>query len=186
MKQSTFGIFVLFIIAALASIFVVIRFVKPITPLNTQRMQLESPVLQNNGKIPALYTCDGKNGNPPLVFKDVPASAKSLALVIDDRDVPKTLRPDGVWDHWVVWNIQPTVKGFPENAAPPGILGKSTGGTVGYETPCPPDGEHRYNFTLYALDTILPLQYGATKNELLESMKGHILEQALLVGTYKR
>lgn len=154
--------------------------------LNQSRMKLESSAFKHNEPIPLKYTCDGANINPPLSFSNIPDTAVSLALVMDDHDIPKTVRPDGVWDHWVVWNVQPHVAGFQENSAPPGILGNNSSGSAGYQAPCPPNGEHRYRFTLYALHSSIDLPFGSTKPELLKAMEGKILEKATLVGKYKR
>src|SRR3989344_5902265 len=120
-------------------------------------MKLTSPAFENNSSIPAKYTCDGANINPPLAIADVPAAAKSLVLIMDDPDVPTTIRPDGTWDLWLVWNIDPAVDVINEGREPNGIIGLNTGGRAGYGGPCPPDREHRYFFKLYALDVALQL-----------------------------
>ncbi len=151
-------------------------------------MQITSPAFANQQVIPQKYTCDGENSNPALHFLDVPHEAKSLVLLMEDPDVPKELKSDGMFDHWVVYNIDPTVKEIAENATPPGEQGLNSAGKHAYSAPCPPDREHRYFFKLYALDTMLsfdnPTQ--VTKQMVEEKMKGHILDQAELVGLYKR
>lgn len=150
-------------------------------------MKLESSVFDHNGSIPAKYTCDGTNISPPLKISEVPEGTKSLVLIMDDPDVPKNLRPDGMWDHWLVWNIPPETKEIVEGQAPQGVVGKNTGGRFGYTGPCPPDREHRYFFKLYALDTALDLSAATTTKEDLEkAMQGHILGQTELMGKYDR
>ncbi len=149
-------------------------------------MKISSPAFQHNGSIPSKYTCDGQNTNPTLDFADIPAGAKSLVLLMDDPDVPKSIRPDGMWDHWVVWNMPPTTVSITEGETPTGAVGKNTGGSQLYGGPCPPDREHRYFFKLYALDALLDLPEGSSKAVVEKAMKGHVLAQAELVGRYNR
>lgn len=149
-------------------------------------MKLTSSAFTHEGKIPSLYTCDGKNLNPPLNISDVPPEAKSLVLIMDDPDVPKRLRADGIWDHWVVFNIPVTVTEIPEGKEPPGVHGVGTSGNLDYFGPCPPDREHRYFFKLYALDTQLNLPKKVTKTQVETAIQGHILAEAVLMGRYQR
>lgn len=149
-------------------------------------MKLASPAFPHNGKIPATYTCDGADINPPLTMSDVPPDARSLVLIVDDPDVPKRLKADGVWDHWIVYNIPPLTTEIIEGEPPIGVVGVGSGGKMEYEGPCPPNGEHRYFFKLFALDNELPLPPGATKHEVMKAMEGHILARAELVGRYAR
>ncbi|MFZ6014978.1 MAG: YbhB/YbcL family Raf kinase inhibitor-like protein [Patescibacteria group bacterium] len=149
-------------------------------------MQISSSAFGNNGLIPAQYTCDGQNINPPLGFSDIPSNAKSLVLLMDDPDVPKSVREDGMWDHWVVYNIPPATVTIFEAQNPPGLMGVNTGGRLAYGGPCPPDKEHRYFFKLYALDSMLELAEGATRAEVENAMEGHIIAQAELMGRYDR
>lgn len=157
-------------------------------PISEQKegsiMKLRSSAFSPNGKIPRIYSCQGKSINPPLEISEVPKEAKSLVLIMDDPDVPEKVRKDKMFVHWVVYNIDPILKKIEENAKPFGILGKNTAGDLGYTGPCPPDREHRYFFKLYALDTLLSLQEGATKEEVLKAMEGHILQETSLMGTY--
>ncbi|MDO8752063.1 MAG: YbhB/YbcL family Raf kinase inhibitor-like protein, partial [Candidatus Wolfebacteria bacterium] len=111
-------------------------------------MKLTSSAFLHNGKIPAKYTCDGEDMNPPLAISGIPEGAKSLVLIMDDPDVPKNLRADGMWVHWVVFNIPPDVKDIAEGVEPAGVHGKGTSGDLAYQGPCPPDREHRYFFKL--------------------------------------
>lgn len=148
-------------------------------------MELMSDAFDNAGVIPIEYTCDGEDINPPFRIIDVPAKAVSLALIMDDPDVPTSVRSDRMWVHWVIFNMPPDTKEIPENSKPPGTLGAGTD-RLGYQGPCPPDREHRYFFKLYALDIKLPLKEGATKADLERSMKDHILTQSQLMGRYNR
>ena len=149
-------------------------------------MKLQSTAFEDGGKIPLKYTCDGENINPPLAISDVPAEAKSLVLVMDDPDVPKTIREDGMWDHWVVFNIPPTLREIKEGEEPEGVHGAGTGGNEDYFGPCPPDREHRYFFKLYALDAAVDLPEKASKQQVEEAMEGHIIVQTELMGLYER
>jgi len=149
-------------------------------------MKLTSSAFQHNGKIPPKYTCQGEELNPPLQLTDVPVEAKSLVLILDDPDVPEQIRKDRMWVHWVVYDIEPTTVAIEEGTEPFGTLGKNTGGENRYMGPCPPDREHRYYFKIYALDKKLGLGEGATKDEILNLIDGHILERAELMGRFEK
>ena len=145
-------------------------------------MRLTSPAFQHNGTIPSKYTCDGLDVNPPLQISDVPSEAKSLALIADDPDAPT-----GIWTHWLVWNINPHIVEIEEDSVPEGAVeGNTNFGNPGYGGPCPPSGEHRYYFKLYALDSPLGLQEGATRDELEASMEHHIIDETELAARYSR
>jgi len=155
---------------------------KPVFTPQSQRstMQLTSDAFANNQPIPAKYTCNGENSSPPLTIDDVPQAAKSLVLIMDDPDAPS-----GDWVHWTMWNISPATTAMAENTPPPGAIeGTTSFGKPGYGGPCPPSGVHHYQFELYALDTELNLDSSAIKADLESAMKNHIIDQALLVGTY--
>ena len=144
-------------------------------------MKISSLVFEKN-QIPVKYTCDGENFNPPLQFSEIPAGAKSLALICDDPDAP-----GGSFVHWVLWNINPQETQITEKSVPPGAnQGKNSAGSSGYLGPCPPSGSHRYVFKLYALDTELDLPLETNKNQLEQAMQNHILEKAELIGLYSR
>jgi Raf kinase inhibitor-like YbhB/YbcL family protein len=144
-------------------------------------MKISSPAFQENGKIPKEYTCDGQNGNPPLHFDGIPLKTQSLALIVDDPDAPA-----GVWTHWVMWNINRETRDIAGKAVPKGALeGVNSFKKSVYGGPCPPSGSHRYFFKLYALDTQLRLQPGATKSDLLKAMKGHVIAEAETMGRYR-
>ena len=150
-------------------------------------MQLTSPAFDHEGLIPAKYTCDGENISPPLEIQEVPAGTISLVLLVDDPDVPKDVRPDGMWDHWVLFNLDPKQLIIPENTSPiVGIVGLGTRGENKYTGPCPPDREHRYFFKLYALDIKVDLNESANKKDLEKAMTNHIIEKTELIGRYDR
>jgi Raf kinase inhibitor-like YbhB/YbcL family protein len=141
-------------------------------------LELTSPGFPPNGRIPAANTCNGSSGNPPLIFKGVPAGAKSLVVLVDDPDVPWILQRNHLFVHWVRWDLPPTTTGIP--------AGKAEGGS-GYIDPCPPWGTHRYVFKLFALDTTLgPDANVGTEDGLYAAMQGHIIERAELVGRYSQ
>lgn len=149
-------------------------------------LELSSPVIRNDN-IPRHYTCDGENVSPPLAWGNVPEGTKSLALIADDPDAP-----GGTFTHWVMYNIPPHVQELPEDVRrdetlPNGALqGINSFRRIGYGGPCPPGGTHRYYFKLYALDTTLDLQPGATKELLLSAIQGHVLAETEVMGKYSR
>ncbi|PIY95972.1 MAG: YbhB/YbcL family Raf kinase inhibitor-like protein [Candidatus Kerfeldbacteria bacterium CG_4_10_14_0_8_um_filter_42_10] len=143
-------------------------------------MKITSSAFQNNQSIPAKYSCDGEDVNPPLAFSELPDNIQSLALIVDDPDAPA-----GTWVHWIVWNINPATAEISENSVPKGAIeGITSAGQAGYSGPCPPSGEHRYFFKLYALAAMLQLDASADKAALKQAMQGHILAQANLTGLY--
>lgn len=148
-------------------------------------LTLTSSAFEHNGAIPPKYTCDGENLNPPLSISGVPDEAQSLVLIMDDPDVPDSVDVD-VWDHWIVFNMPAKDTDIPEGVEPEGVHGIGTSENKDYYGPCPPDGEHRYMFTLSALDTELDLEEGATKKEVREAMREHIIEEVQLIGLYDR
>lgn len=149
-------------------------------------MRVTSTAFAHGGVIPIQFSCEGKEINPPLLFHEVPSEAKSLVLIMDDPDVPECVREDRMWDHWVVFNIPSFITEVKEGSQPPGVAGKNTSGGLAYQGPCPPDREHRYFFKLYALDQELSLAEGATKKQVEIAMKGHILQEAQLMGRYEK
>ena len=153
-------------------------------------LSLTSSAFTPGAAIPSRYTCEGQNISPPLAWDGVPAGTKSLALIIDDPDAPDPKAPKRVWVHWILYNLPTDSRGLAENAGRAGLpAGASQGLTdakqTSYGGPCPPIGRHRYFHKLYALDSALDLKQ-ATKTELEAAMKGHVLAQAELIGTYQR
>lgn len=142
---------------------------------------LQSPAFHDEEMIPARYTCQGQDINPPLEIAGLPEHTATLVLIFDDPDAPM-----GTWVHWVVWNILPGTN-IAENSVPTNALqGKNSWGKNSYGGPCPPSGTHRYFFKLYALDTALSLPQTATKADVEKAMKGHILGETTLMGKYRK
>ena len=147
-------------------------------------MKLTSSAFTDGGLLPAKYTCDGESISPPIHWQDAPANTKSFALIYDDPDAPV-----GLWTHWVLYNLPPTTNSLTENIAtlPAGTkIGINSDLQANYDAPCPPSGEHRYIFHLYALDTTLNLSGKITSEKLRQEMQGHILTTATLLGRYRR
>lgn len=144
-------------------------------------MDISSEEFRSADYIPKKYTCEGEDINPPLEIHNIPQKAKSLALILDDPDAPGK-----VWVHWVVFDI-PVVDTIEENTVP-GKQGINDFKKKKYNGPCPPKGTgaHRYYFKVYALDITLNLKEGITKEDLVKAMKGHVLEEAELMGIYKK
>ena len=154
-------------------------------------LKLTSSAFEHEGSIPRLHTCEGKDVSPPLAWSGVPENAKSLVLIVDDPDAPDPAAPRMTWVHWVLYNIPPSSTGLPQGVSPKelpeGTLeGMSDFQRTGYGGPCPPIGRHRYFQKLYALDTVLPDLKKPRKADVEKAMKGHVLEQAVLVGTYQK
>jgi Raf kinase inhibitor-like YbhB/YbcL family protein len=160
-------------------------------PPKVMNLTLTSTAFAEGLPIPRLYTGEGKDISPPLAWTSpggMPANTKSFALIADDPDAPM-----GTWVHWVLYDLPGDTKGLPENIARTPTLadGAKQGITdfrrVGYGGPMPPPGKpHRYFFKLYALDKLLDLKPGATKKDVEAAMKGHILAEGQLMGTYQR
>lgn len=143
-------------------------------------MKIESDIFLNNGKIPVLFTCNGKGTQPPLKISGVPAEAKSLTLIVDDLDAP-----NGDFVHWVIWNIDPKTLIIENGVAPIGsVEGYTSLNKPGWIAPCPPSGIHHYNFKLYALDGTLFILKSSNKADLVLAMNEHITDSAILVGLY--
>lgn len=152
------------------------------------KMSLKSAGFVNGETIPKAYSCEGEDLSPELEWADAPPGTKSFALICDDPDAPM-----GTWVHWVIYDIPGTSASLPkgvmkkarlDNGA---IQGLNSWPKTGYNGPCPPPGKpHRYFFKLYALDSVLGLKENSTKEDLLKAMKGRILAEAELMGTYRR
>lgn len=154
-------------------------------------MTLESPAFAHDGAIPALYTCEGRDVSPPLLWSGVPTGARSLALIVDDPDAPDPAAPKRVWVHWVLYNLPRDANGLEEAVSSAGLPagtreGRNDWGRTGFGGPCPPIGRHRYFHKLYALDTVLPDLQQPDKVGLLKAMQGHVIAEAELVGTYRK
>jgi len=145
-------------------------------------MKIVSTAFENEGEIPAKYTCDGANTNPPLTIEDLPGGTKSIAIIVDDPD-----SVGGSWTHWTIWNIHPDYSRINENETPPmATEGVNDFGNYGYGGPCPSHGVHHYRFHVYALSRDLMLNPDSNREYVQNSMHGLILGEAELVGTYTR
>lgn len=145
---------------------------------------LTSPVFSNGGVIPPKYTCSGADVSPPISWSGVPNSAQSLALTVIDPDAPG--KP---FVHWLVFSLPASSSGLREGEGPPegSLQGRNDFGSNGYRGPCPPPGApHHYHFKIYALDTKLSLQSGASETAFQVAIKGHEMATGELVGTFKR
>ncbi len=150
-------------------------------------LSLTSNAFASGQNIPSKYSCLGREISPDLSWTGAPVATKSFALILDDPDAPM-----GTWVHWVMYNI-PATTNFLSEAVPAGgqlsdgsLQGENSSGNLGYNGPCPPSGTHRYFFKLYALDTLLNLSSGVSKDQLLKAMDGHILAQGELMGTFSK
>ena len=143
-------------------------------------MRISSPAFEEEGDIPARYTCVGEDISPPLLFEDIPPEAVSLVLVMDDPDAPM-----GTWDHWVAYDIEPLAE-VPEGIGSLGTAGTNSWGHTGYGGPCPPSGTHRYIYQLFALDRRIGWEEGADKTSVLETIHEHVLAEASLLGFFSR
>lgn len=144
-----------------------------------KQMDISSTAFKNGEMIPAKYTCDGINVNPPLDIKDIPEETKCLVLIADDPDAPV-----GTWVHWIVWNI-PVTHHIKENTVH-GVEGLNDFQQHRYGGPCPPSGTHRYFFKIYALNALLDLPANTKKIKLEKAMSEHIIGFGELIGLYAR
>ena len=146
------------------------------------KLKVTSPAFENNKTIPSKYGCDGSNVNPAVKIENVPPGTKSLALVFDDKDAPR-----GTYVHWILWNIDPSVREVHENSVPEGaIQGTNDFKKNTYGGPCPPTRPHKYALIVYALDVRLNLEPKTGKADLEKAMEGHIIGQGQIMGVYKR
>ena len=159
-----------------------------IAAVNASALTLTSSSFDDNGTIPAKYTCDGGDLSPQLSVSAPPPGTKSLLLIVDDPDAPV-----GSFVHWVMFNLPASTQEIPEGvSAQPGELQRAVQGIndfdkIGYGGPCPPKGKpHHYYFRVYALDTTLPLPEGATRRQVAQAAKGHVLAAGKLIGLYGR
>jgi hypothetical protein len=154
-------------------------------------LSLSSSSFKHQGEIPTKFTCEGQDVSPALSWSGAPGGTKSLALIVDDPDAPDPAAPKMTWVHWVLYDIPPTAQGLSEAVRNDGLPkgtreGMNDWKRAGYGGPCPPIGRHRYFHKLYALDAVLGDLGTPTKADLENAMKGHILAQAELVGTYQK
>ncbi|HRN77775.1 MAG TPA: YbhB/YbcL family Raf kinase inhibitor-like protein [Candidatus Dependentiae bacterium] len=147
-------------------------------------INLTSSAFKDGGLIPAQYTCDGANECIPLRWHGIPDATKSIAIICDDPDAPA-----GTWVHWVAFNIIPSTTSLESDMdveAAGGVVGTNSWGKQAWGGPCPPSGEHRYFFKIYALDKVLSLRASSDKKEVEDAMQGHIIAEGRLMGRYAR
>jgi len=154
---------------------------------DVETIQVLSSAFKEGGMIPQQYACDGEDTSPPLSWESVPEGTRSIAVIADDPDAP-----GGTFVHWVLYDLPANVRELPESLpkeeTPPsgGTQGKNSFGKIGYGGPCPPSGTHRYFFKVYALNARTNLAPGKSKEDLLETMEGHVLAQGQIMGRYKK
>ena len=158
---------------------------------NGTTLAVTSSAFGNNQTMPSRFTCDGQDTSPPISWTGMPTNAKSLALIVEDPDVPDHAAPKRTATHWLLYNMPPSVSGLPECVSdkdlPRGTLqGRNEWRRTGYGGPCPPIGQHRYFFRLYVLDTMLPDLKRPGKAKLENAIKGHIIARGELIGLYQK
>jgi Raf kinase inhibitor-like YbhB/YbcL family protein len=154
----------------------------PAEKSKVKKITVTSAAFGNNKAIPSGFTCDGSSASPPLKFAKIPKATKDVALIMTDADLP-----GGSFVHWVAWRLPKG--GLPEETLPAGIVqGKNSIGNAAYAGPCPPPGSqpHHYIFTVSAVSKPITLAPGATADELRAAIKGNVLAQGTLTGTYQR
>jgi Raf kinase inhibitor-like YbhB/YbcL family protein len=143
-------------------------------------MKISTSAFEEGGTIPKQFSRDGGDKSPALQIEDVPEQAKSLVLIMDDPDAPK-----GTFTHWILFNVSPRTKEIHQDSPPVmATQGRNDFGDIGYGGPRPPSGEHRYFFKIFALDAVLPLSRGAKRAEIDAAIKGHIIDEAQMMGRF--
>ncbi len=152
-------------------------------------LKLISPSFKDGDGIPTKFTCEGDDVSPPLKWENSPIGTKSFVVILEDPE--DTTAPGGIFLHWTIFNIPSDTMELAENVSATSQMpknvkeGKNDFGKIGYGGPCPDgSGKHKYRFTLYSIDIKLSLETGISKEQLLNSIKGHIIEQAELRGLY--
>ena len=145
-------------------------------------LTITSPLFEEGDTIPTIITCEGDDISPQVDIAGLPADTASIVIVMEDPDAPVR-----VWDHWVMFDIEPT-DSLPSDVGGLGTLGTNSWGDAQYGGPCPPPGggRHRYITTVYALDVTLGLDPGSTKDTVLAALTGNLLAQGALIGTFER
>ena len=154
-------------------------------------LTLESAAFRDQEPIPRVYTCQGLDVSPALAWSDVPPGTRSFALIVEDPDVPDPTAPTRTWVHWVLYDIPAQARSLPRDVASAELPGGTRQGTndwkqAGYGGPCPPIGRHRYFWKLYALSETLPNLDLPDARKLEAAMKGRVLAQATLMGTFEK
>jgi Raf kinase inhibitor-like YbhB/YbcL family protein len=154
-------------------------------------LTITSTAFAPNGAIPSRYTCEGDDVSPPLAWSGAPLGTNSFALIIEDPDAPDPAAPKRTWAHWVLYNMDRSSATLSEAVKSPQLPtgtreGFNDWGRTGYGGPCPPIGRHRYFHRLFALDVVLKDLESANRAALLQAMHGHVLAEAVLIGTYQK
>lgn len=147
-------------------------------------LTVTSSAFSEGQPIPRSYSCDGADASPPISIAGVPDGTRALALIMDDPDAPR-----GTWTHWTFWNLPAARNHLPQGAdvtSLGAVQGWTSSGEPGYGGPCPPSGTHRYFFKVYAQDALLNLPAGATLQDFVKALGGHVLAWGQLMGTYSR
>ncbi|HTL46603.1 MAG TPA: YbhB/YbcL family Raf kinase inhibitor-like protein [Verrucomicrobiae bacterium] len=150
-------------------------------------LALVSKAFTHCSAMPRKFTREGANASPPLAWSGVPQGTAGFVLLCEDPDAPAR-----TWSHWVLFNLPASLDAVPENVARDqkpafgGVHGTNDFGSAGYDGPSPPSGSHRYYFKLFALDAPLELPAGASRDNVLKAMEGHVLGKAELVGVYTK
>ena len=144
-------------------------------------LEISSPSFNQNEVLPVQFTCDGAGTSPALKFSGAPRGTRSLVLIVVDPDVPRSIKPDGRFLHWALWNLAASRTEIIEGQR---ALGLNENGPGDYIPPCPPNGEHRYLFQLYAIDFVIGNRRISNEADLRGAMEGHVLERSELVGRY--
>jgi Raf kinase inhibitor-like YbhB/YbcL family protein len=154
-------------------------------------LSITSSSFSNGGEIPIEFTCEGNDTSPELQWSGSPGNTKTFALIVDDPDAPDPKAPKMTWVHWVLFNLPASTKQLAAAIASADLPAGTQEGIndwkrTGYGGPCPPIGRHRYYFKLFALDTELSFVRPPKKADLEAAMTGHILAEAVLLGTYQK
>jgi len=173
----------------LAMVGVIATLAAPSAP--AEDLTLSTPAFDSQEHIPTTYTCDGQGIAPALHWQHIPSGTRSLALIVTDPDAPDPAAPKTTWVHWIVYDLPATSRGLQQGTQADALPTSARNGEnswqhSGYGAPCPPIGQHRYIFTLYALDTRLPNLDTPDRAKLTQAMAGHILAKTQIVGLYRR
>jgi Raf kinase inhibitor-like YbhB/YbcL family protein len=156
--------------------------VLPVVAAPETSMFVTSNDFSTGGTIPPRFTCEGSGSSPNLRIAMVPRNAQSLVMIMDDPDAPK-----GTFTHWLVWNISPDATEFSTDSVPAGVVqGTNDAGKTGYFPPCPPSGQHRYYFRVFALAKPIKLPPSARRADVDKAIEGIVLAEATLMGRFGR
>jgi len=153
------------------------------------KMSIKSSAFEDGGTFPAVSTCDGPEKSPPLSWSNVPKGTDSLAIFVEDPDMPDPAIHSMTWSSWVVYNLSPDVTSLPESVDPlpkDALSATNTWGRIGYGGPCPSIGTHRIFTRIYALDKKLDIEGTPKREDVLAAMQGHIIGEGELMATYAR